>query len=335
MNLRDIYRPISRELEIVEERLYNLSRSDSETISKAISEVLTAGGKRLRPALLLTAAKACGFTGDRCINLATVVELIHTASLIHDDVIDNADLRREVPTINSRWGNRVSVLAGDHLYSRVVGILTEDGDREMTHAVMTAVGSMTSSEVAAIPYQNQVNMTEEKYLSLISGKTASLMSCCCRLGAMLSESRNGNVAALSDYGLNLGMAFQITDDLLDLMDDENALGKSSGNDIREGKMTLPFIYAVGVLKGKDRKWMEDVFKTGQIDGDGLVRMRDIVKMCGGIDYSLKKARDYGRLCKKKLETLAKTAYRDSLASFVDCVVGRFGGNGQLSGIGGT
>jgi len=322
MNLDEFYGPIRAELELVEKSLAELSRSADRPISEALSDMLNAGGKRLRPALLLTAANACGYSGERAIRLAVAVELIHTASLIHDDVIDNGNLRRGVPTINARCGTRISVLLGDHLYAKVVALLAEDGNLEVIRSVAVAAGKMTDGELRQTVCRNDVSMTEEKYLSIITGKTAALISCSCRVGAMLGENRNGETDILADYGLNLGMAFQITDDLLDLTGEEKKLGKPVGNDIREGRLTLPFIHAIGAAKKEEGQWMKDVFRTGQISGSSLARIKSMVRECGGIQYSLDKARQYGSACKERLKSLKESQPRNALALLADYVVAR-------------
>ena len=193
MDLEAIYKPIREELDVFEGQLRELSPSANAEVAKAVSEILGAGGKRLRPALLLIAAKSCDYAGERAIRLAVVVELIHVASLIHDDVIDEADVRRGVPTINSRWGNRVAVLAGDHLYSKAVDILAKDCAADVVRTVTAAGCSMTASEVSQTLRRDALDVTEEDYLSIVAGKTAALMSCSCRVGAMLGKVQNGEV----------------------------------------------------------------------------------------------------------------------------------------------
>ena len=322
MNLEEIFRPVKAELALVEKRLREVSHSENECISRAVSEVLSAGGKRLRPALVLMAAKACNYNGDRGVNRAVAVELIHTASLIHDDVLDDADLRRGIPTINSRWGNRVSVLTGDHLYSKAVGILAEDGDLEVLRTVADTAGTMTDRETTEALCRHDANVTEEKYVSIIAGKTASLMFCSCRIGAMLGEARNGEVEVLGEYGLNLGMAFQITDDLLDLAGEKERLGKPVGNDIRDGVLTLPLIHAMSVAEEKDREWMISTVRAGRIDDDILTRMRDVVKEYGGTRYSLEKAKEYAGACKERLKSLQPSESQSSLVLLADYVIER-------------
>lgn len=322
MNLKEIYKPIAGELARVEKRLPELSRSKNKNIAGAISQMLKAAGKRLRPALLLTAARACNYMGTRAIDLAAAMEMIHTASLIHDDIIDEADLRRGIPTARVQWGNAVAVLAGDHLYAKVVQLLVQDGDLEIMRTFSAACSEMTESETTQSLDRCRQDVSEKEYLSIIAGKTAVLMSCACRVGAILGETHNGEVKALGEYGMNLGMAFQIADDLLDLTGNEQRLGKPTGNDIREGRMTLPLIYALSVAGKREARQMIKMFGPGRVD-DGLpVRVREWVEKHGGIDYSRKKAGQYADACKDGLQALRESESRNSLAQLADYVVAR-------------
>jgi len=322
MKLEDIYRPVQEELAAVDRHLLALSESENKPLAEAVSEILKAGGKRLRPALLLMAAKACGYTGERSIRLAVVLELVHTTSLVHDDVVDCANLRRGVATVNSTWGNKIAVLVGDCLYAKVVEMLAEDGGLEILRSVAATVAQMSSSEIAQTLCRQNVKVTEEEYLAMIAGKTASLLSCCCRVGATLGNVRDGEVDVLADYGSNLGMAFQITDDLLDITGDVEELGKNLGNDIREGRLTLPLIRTISVAGEKDTEWISGVFRSGQVDEDSLTRMNSMVAEHGGIEYGLQRATEYGRACKRALESLRKSESRESLAMLADHVVRR-------------
>lgn len=322
MSLEEIYGPVARELEMVEVGLLEVLGTGGEDVRRVVSEVLKAGGKRLRPTLLLTAAKACRYSEERSVRLAVALELTHAASLIHDDVIDEAGTRRGSPTVHSRWGNKVSVLAGDFLYATVVGLLADDGDMEVMRVFASSTVDMVRGELMQTLCRGDVGITEEKYLSIIDGKTASLLSCSCRVGAMLGQGHNGEVDVLGDYGRSLGMAFQITDDLLDLVGQEKRMGKSPGNDIREGRLTLPFIHAIGLADGGDRKWMEETFRSGRVDAEVLGRIREMVRRYEGINYCVDRAREYAEVCKQKLEILEDSECRASLVLLADYVVQR-------------
>ena len=323
MNLQDIYGPVQAELEMTEKYLAEVSRSRNAAISEAVFNVLNAGGKRLRPALLLIAAKACDYSGRDGIKLAASMELMHTASLMHDDVIDHADARRGVPTINSKWGNKTAILAGDYVYSKAIGILAEYGDFEVMRTVSTSVATMAEGEMTQSLSRNNLSLTEEDYLSIISSKTASLISCSCRVGAMLGEVHNGEIDTLAAYGLNLGMAFQITDDLLDISGDSQTTGKPPWKDLYEGSLTLPFIYALSEGDKSDIELIRTSFNPDrQLDKNALTRMRDMLQGYGAIDYGRRKAMDYASACKDDLESLKSSESQESLAMLADYVVAR-------------
>ncbi len=317
-----MYRPIRQELNVVEENLRDLLHANDSFISEAINKVLSAGGKRLRPALLLLSAKICNYSGERGIKLATSIELIHTASLIHDDIIDNDTLRRGMPTINSQLGDTASVILGDFLYSLVFEVLAEDGDIDIIRSVATTTSQMAKGDLRQVLNKFNTELTEEKYLAINSDKTASLISCACWIGAMIGKQSNGEVDILKRYGLNLGMAFQITDDLLDITADQKVFGKPLGSDIREGKLTLPLIYTMRLANKKDKAWIRDTFKSKHINKDSVDQMQDIVKQYNGIEYSVKKAEEYSNVCKKELSLLKSSDCQETLAQFADFVVER-------------
>ena len=318
----EIYRPIRQELNLVEENLRGLLQTKDTFISDAINKILYAGGKRLRPALLLLSAKLCNYSGDRGIKLATAIELIHTASLIHDDIIDHDALRRGIPTINSQLGDTTSVILGDFLYSLVFEILAEDGDIDIIRSVARTTSQMAKGDLRQVLNQFNTDLTEEKYLSINADKTASLISCACWIGAMIGSQSNGEVDILQRYGMNLGMAFQITDDLLDITADEKVFGKPLGSDIREGKLTLPLIYTMRFASKKDRAWIRDTFKSRHIDKDASYQIQKMVKQYNGIEYSFKKAQEYRNECKQELTLLENSDCQETLAQFADYVVER-------------
>ncbi len=318
MALEEIYRPVEVELAAVEQHLGEYVQEESSIVLRGAAEVLPAGGKRLRPALLLISARACDYMGDRSIRLATAVELIHMASLTHDDVIDGAGVRRGVPSANSRCGNKLSVLVGDHLYAKAVSILAEHGGLEVMRSAADAICKMTDGEIQQTLCSNNAAYVEEgDYLHIIAGKTAALMSCACRSGALLAHGTDGKAEALADFGFNLGMAFQIVDDVFDLVGEEEDMGKCPGSDIREGKLTLPFVHVLRTADEQDRMWLADVFRCGQFDRGLLCRVREMVSRYGGIEYSLKRAEEYGELCRRGLAAMERCEYRDALASLMD------------------
>ena len=322
MNLQDIYKPIAKKLAIVESRLLAKGRGAGSPIFKTIGPLLNTDGKRLRPALLLLAAKVCGAEGGRAIDLAVVIELIHLASLIHDDVIDNADLRRNVRSINSRWGNKISILTGDYLISLAMDLLVEHANPRVMRAVTAALRAMVTGEITQTLALHPLEMTEARYFSIIAGKTAVLTACACRVGAMLRKSRHDESETLGQYGFNLGMAFQITDDVLDVIGNPRELGKFARNDIREKTLTLPFIRAMSIARKKDGEWMRNTFNHGPLNERALARMVRMVREYGGIEYSLAKVKHYSDACRRHLNVLDESESRRSLALLADYIAGR-------------
>lgn len=318
----DIYKPIKNELADVEKHLVELVRAEDVSIARMIPQILRAGGKRLRPALLLMSAKICNYSGNQNIKLAAAIELIHTASLIHDDVIDNDHLRRGEPTLNSLQGDTTSVIVGDYIYSMVFSILAEHGDIEIIREVASTTSQMARGDLHQLRQQFNMTLTEENYLTINADKTASLMSCACRIGALLGTTHNGEVETLTRYGRNLGMAFQITDDLLDITAEEKILGKPLGSDIREGKLTLPLICVMREADKTDKNWVDTLVKSRRIDSASLKRIREIIHHYNGIEYSVNKATEYSNACKQELKSLENSETQDSLAMFADFVVNR-------------
>jgi octaprenyl-diphosphate synthase len=323
MNYSRFYAPIQKELGTVEMRLQRLLQSDDGFVSQNVAYILNAGGKRLRPALLLTAAKMCDCSGEQAIRMAMVVELIHTATLIHDDVIDGHGFRRGIATINSCCGDAISILTGDYLYSKAFEILAESDDIDIIRCVASTTNRIAKGELLQAQVQGDSSLTEDKYLSIIADKTASLISCACRMGAMLGHGSNGSIDALANYGHNLGMAFQITDDLLDFTGAENVLGKPIGSDIREGKVTLPLIHTLLSADKKDKEWIGNTLKSRVIDTTILKRIRQILEQYKGIEYSLRKAQEYVEACKKEIVLLGKSDVYETLTMIADYSLYRF------------
>ena len=232
---------VGDDLRLVEEEIRRELDSPVTLIQDMGEYIAGAGGKRLRPMLLLLAARLAGAHGSRCVRLACVVELLHTATLIHDDVVDQAPLRRGRPSANAQWGDDASVLVGDHLYSKSFAMLVRDNDRAVMETLARATVSMTEAEVFQLERKRSGLLTEADYIRIISQKTASFISACCRIGGLLGDIGPEQVEALTRYGLDVGVAFQISDDSLDFVADQSRLGKAVGADLREGKRTLPLI----------------------------------------------------------------------------------------------
>lgn len=322
MDLEEIYAPIKDELHKVEDELRRKLDSNSELVHRLDKYILNVPGKLLRPALVLFSAKVGNHRQNGVVSLAAVVEIVHTATLIHDDILDKSNLRRGQPTINSRWGNEVSIVVGDHWYCRAFSTLSRLNVPEILDMMLEVINTVCIGEIEQLERRYDSSLREDEYLDIAKKKTASFMSCCCRAGALIGRASPEEVDSLADYGLNLGIAFQIVDDCLDLVGTEERAGKSLGSDLLEGKPTLPLIFTVARANKKDRELIEHAFAPKQMSTTVLNQVRDLVRQCGGIDYALAKAREYRDTCKKNLGFLNESEVRDSLNLLADYVVKR-------------
>jgi len=281
-----------------------------------------AGGKRLRPMLLLLAARLAGYRGPRSVRLACVVELLHTATLIHDDVVDQAPLRRGRPSANAQWGDDASVLVGDHLYSKSFAMLVRDNDRGVMETLARATVSMTEAEVFQLERKRSGVTTEADYLRIITQKTASFISACCRIGALLGGIPAAQVEALTRYGLDVGVAFQISDDSLDFIADQDRLGKAIGSDLREGKLTLPLIAMLDRAPQWDAERVRGLLKRRALAPAEIEDIRRLVLKHDGVEYARERACAYAQAAKADLETFPPSDEREILALIADFVVDR-------------
>ena len=257
----DLKNSVEDKLILVEEKIKNKLSSEVDLVQKMCDYHLTTGGKRLRALLTLGSSKLCGYLkGGRDINLAACVELIHGATLLHDDVIDNSDIRRGKKTTNLIWGNQSSILAGDYLLSRCFEMMVEDGNLEVLKLLSSTSAKIAQGEILQLQHKGEVDMLEETYLKIISSKTAVLFSAATKVGAILSEKNNKEKEALEFYGKNLGLTFQIADDALDYNSQINSFGKKVGNDFFEGKITLPIILLFQRSSDSEKKQLENIFK---------------------------------------------------------------------------
>jgi octaprenyl-diphosphate synthase len=270
--LKQIYEPIQAEIDRVEKALRDELTSDNPFVGLLLKHSTKFAGKRVRPALLLYCAKICGGVTDAHIALSAVVELLHTATLVHDDVLDEALLRRKEPTMSAVWGNEASVLFGDLLFAKAYTLCARLHNREANRILAQTVESMCLGELSQIGSKFNFNLGEQEYFRIIRAKTADLFATACRLGTVGWEADKETVEALGRYGLAFGMAFQIVDDCLDLVGDEREVGKSLGTDLMKGKPTLPLIRLLGALPPGERKELQELLSSP----NGLDGKRDAV-----------------------------------------------------------
>ncbi len=322
MELVELLRPVEAELRAVEDEIARLIETPVPIIRNVTMHTLGAGGKRLRPTLTLLSAKAVGGITPQVITLASLVELTHTATLIHDDVVDHTETRRGHPTANSLWGNVATVLVGDYIYSQVVFVLSHDEFKPFMFTLARATNLMCAGEILEIELCRKVDVTEEEYKRLIQFKTAELISAAAQLGVLGAGGNGAQVKTLGDYGLNAGMAFQIVDDLLDVVSDRQKLGKPVGNDLREGKITLPYIRTLAVAKPSDRQKLGQLLSAPELDGQDAEEAIHLVRRYDGIAYSQQVAREYAHAAQRALDPLPPSAIKDILHAVAEFIIAR-------------
>ncbi|OGL03192.1 MAG: hypothetical protein A3E31_09855 [Candidatus Rokubacteria bacterium RIFCSPHIGHO2_12_FULL_73_22] len=310
------------DLELVEDEIRRELDSPVELIQEMGGYVAGAGGKRLRPILLLLAARLAGYRGPRGVRLACVVEMLHTATLIHDDVVDRAPLRRGRPSANTRWGDDASVLVGDHLYSKSFAMLVRDNDRAVMETLARSTLSMTEAEVFQLQLKRSGSTSEADYVRIITQKTASFISACCRIGGLLGGLPPARLDALTRYGLDIGVAFQISDDSLDFVADQDRLGKAIGADLREGKRTLPLITLLARAAPAVAARVRELLAHGVLGPGEVEEIRRYVVEHDGVEYALQRAHAWAQAAKADLDAFPPSEERDTLVLIADFVVDR-------------
>jgi len=321
-SLRDVYVHIQEELERVEESLQAFSSSPSRLISEISAYLFERKGKRIRPALLILCSKLLNYQGDEHISMAALVELIHTASLIHDDIIDNADFRRGRDSIHARWGANISVLLGDYLYIKTIRMSQESPHREVIRILTDVSARMIEGELTEYEMSGNLETGEEDYLTIIDKKTAALFSAACQIGAVLSRATPEEESRLINYGRNLGLAFQVTDDLLDFQGQESRLGKPVLADLSEGRITLPLIYALRGDGAESRKRLRALLEKRRWDRRSKEEILDIIKANGALDDGYRKAEMFSLQAREAISGFPDSAHREALSLLAQFIVRR-------------
>jgi octaprenyl-diphosphate synthase len=316
----DIYAPIARDLQEVERILQRTFNNPRPSVIRLVSHLEHYHGKRLRPTLLLLTARACGQVTAAHHTLGAVVEMIHTATLVHDDVLDAAAVRRHVPTVNAAWGNQTSILLGDFLFTHAFHLASTLDDVRACRLIGEATNRVCEGELLQGTERGNLALTEQEYLDIIDGKTAELTSCCCRLGALYAGSAPEVVESLARYGRWLGLAFQIADDLLDLVGEERICGKSLGTDVDQQKLTLPLIHlfhhAAPAVASQARHILSC---SGNHKREAL---RPLLTDVGAFPYAGRRAEDFANRARRELDCLPPSECRDILAGLTQRVVHR-------------
>ncbi len=314
---------VRHELAQVEAILRDSCRSEVELLQEAAHHTVSAGGKRLRPQLALLSAAAAGAHNGRAVGVAAACELIHTATLVHDDVVDESDSRRGRESARFHYGNPASVLMGDFLVVRAFRIVAGEPDRRLWTLLAETIARMCEGEVLQLCTRGDTSAGESVYDTIIECKTAVLMSLCCRLGCLVAGRDPACVERLADFGYHVGMAFQIQDDILDFLGDETVLGKPVGGDFREGKVTLPLIYALEHAAPEDRELLQQLCaKSSALTRDDVDRATRIIEAAGGFDRARERARQLVEEARRDLETVPPGPARDGLVALSEQVVER-------------
>lgn len=320
--LSQIFEPIRADLEQVDEEFARHVQSQVELIPKIGKYIQTSGGKRIRPAVLLMASRLSGYQGDRAVLYAAVVEFIHTATLVHDDIIDDSELRRGRLAVHSRWGNDITVLLGDYLYIKSMAMALMHDTLELVRVLCDVTLRMIEGELYQLTKNGDAGITEDEHLEIIRRKTAYLFGGCAQIGGMLGTITREQEEALRDYGFNLGVAFQLVDDLLDFTGDAKALGKPIGADLREGKMTLPLIHLLSQGHVRGEAIVREIMTGRDASEEQWSELLGILREHRSIDYAERRAVEYAERAKKTLYTFPPSAERDALLALPDYVLQR-------------
>lgn len=311
---------IEPQFEAVNDYIINHLGSNVPLVEKIGHYIVESGGKRLRPLLVLLAANAAGYKGDQHVPLAAIIEFIHTATLLHDDVVDNSELRRGKDTANAKWGNAPSVLVGDFLYSRAFQIMVEIGSMEIMKVISNATNVIAEGEVLQLLNTKNPDTTEDAYMQVILGKTAMLFEAATEAGAILADASTEAQEGLRLYGLHLGTAFQLIDDVMDYLSTAEEMGKNVGDDLAEGKCTLPLIHAMREGTEEQRLLVRQAIRKGGLDD--LQPIMEIVKATGAIEYTQQKAQEEADKAIAALDALADSSFKDTLIQLADIAVKR-------------
>lgn len=322
MTAKDALNLVKEDIEKVEQFLKDDIKTSVPLINEVILYLLSSGGKRLRPVFLALSARMCGYKGENISAMSAVIEYIHTATLLHDDIIDGAKYRRKRPTANSLYGNDVAVLCGDFLYSRSYITLTEYGAKQVQMILSSAALTMSEGEVIQLLKTGDINLTFDDYIQIITRKTAVLFSAACEIGGRLAEVSEDKIKALKDFGYYLGLGFQMTDDILDYMGNPEITGKKNGTDLFEGKLTLPVIKTLEKADNNEKSIITEMFKKKERNDDDLKVLKDIMVKYDIEKISEKTADEYINKSLNSLNIFEDNDYRKALIALALAMVGR-------------
>ena len=322
MTSKEAIELVKNDIDMVEQFLKDDIKTSVPLINEVILYLLSSGGKRLRPVFLALSAKLCGYNGDKIPAMSAVIEYIHTATLLHDDIIDGAKYRRKRPTANSLYGNDIAVLCGDFLYSRSYITLTEYGAKDVQMILSSAALTMSEGEVIQLLKTGDINITFDDYIQIITRKTAVLFSAACEIGGRLAQVDENKIKALKDFGYYLGLGFQMTDDILDYMGDPAVTGKKNGTDLFEGKLTLPVILMLDMVSKEEKQTITDLFTKKERNEKDLEILLSMMNKYNMKEISEKKADEYINMSLNSLNVFENNQYKDALIALALAMVGR-------------
>jgi octaprenyl-diphosphate synthase len=322
LNIEEAIELVGEDLKAVEGEMGKNLFSEISMIPTVSRYLIAGGGKRFRPLLLLLCARLSGYRGPRAVPLASTIEFIHTATLLHDDVVDRAYMRRGMASANSVWGNGASVLVGDFLFTKSFHLIAEDGSLPILRLISKATNQLAEGEVMQLVKMGNPDTREEEYTFVVVQKTAVLISAACQIGGILGEASPERIQAFAAFGLNVGVAFQLMDDMLDYVADTQTLGKTIGKDLNEGKVTLPLIHALRTCPAIQRERLVGIIRNPDRNEKDLAFVLETIQACGGIDYTRQRAQSYVALAKSALAAFPSSPEKEALGVIADYTIQR-------------
>ncbi|WP_173046389.1 polyprenyl synthetase family protein [Nitrospira sp. KM1] len=321
-SIADVWDAYRLELDGIDDRVRKNLDSSVTLVNTVAAHILNSGGKRIRPLLLMLSARLCGYTGWEHHQLGSLIEFIHTATLLHDDVVDDADIRRGRRSARKVWGNQISILVGDYLYSKAMCQVVEFRSQGINEVLAEACKKMAEGEVLQLYYNGNPAMPEIDYIKIVEHKTAGLIAASCRMGAILANASEAQQDALFRFGQNLGIAFQVADDTLDYTANGTNLGKTLGQDLRQGKATLPLLHLLHHCSETDRQMIKDRMETRTLTEQDLARLIHLMEDYGSIAYALNRASTYVAAAKRDLSLFEDSTAKRALSVAADYMVTR-------------
>lgn len=324
MDYKAIQALVETDMKAVDELITRRLESDVVLVNQLSNYIIGSGGKRLRPMLALLMARACGYTGERHIDVAAIVEFIHTATLLHDDVVDESDMRRGKETANNVWGNQAAVLVGDFLYSRAFEMMVDVDEMRVMNIMAQTTNTIAEGEVLQLLNINDADTSEERYFEVIYSKTAKLFEAACQLGAVLGGLSKEHEKAVAQYGVHLGTAFQLVDDILDYIADSDVMGKNVGDDLAEGKPTLPLIRAMQVSAETNQTADASLIRSAIEEGglDQIDEVMKIIQKTESLEYTIEAAKRETSLANQSLDTLPDNKFKTALIELANYSLSR-------------